>query len=138
VNKANELIPTEFFNMLPISILIANVGENELNPPLVFLNQKFIEDFGWTLLDIPDKQTWSKKAYPNTDYQRVVNSQWDLEKALSIETNRGFVNMEVNIMTKHDLLRRFAIYTQIDCLLIPNHYVLAFERIAVTKYDVDL
>ena len=30
-----------------------------------FVNNKFIEIFGYLLEDIPDKHTWFKKAYPD-------------------------------------------------------------------------
>jgi hypothetical protein len=125
-----KLIPATFLDMLPLPILIANIGKDELNPPLVFLNRRFIEEFGWTLRDIPDKKSWSKKAYPNADYERVVNKQWDLEKASVREADQGFVKIEVNIMTAYKLQKRFIIYTQIDSLLIPKHHVLAFERVS--------
>ncbi|UCB45861.1 MAG: PAS domain S-box protein [Spirochaetota bacterium] len=61
---------------LPISI-IDSKGRYE------FLNNAFIEVFGYTLEDIPTGQEWFRKAHPDSDYRHEVISIWlsDLEKS---------------------------------------------------------
>jgi PAS domain S-box-containing protein len=44
-----------------------------------FLNNKFTEIFGYTLEDIPDKQTWFKKAYPDPSYRAMVKQAWQTD-----------------------------------------------------------
>ena len=48
----------------------------------LFLNEKFIELFGYTLSDIPHGRTWFQLAYPDPEYRRKVIQTWkqDLEK----------------------------------------------------------
>ena len=41
-----------------------------------YLNPKFIDLFGYTQTDIPDKETWFMKAYPQKDYRDEVRSTW--------------------------------------------------------------
>lgn len=53
-----------------------------------YLNQKFIEMFGYTLEDIPTGREWFLKAYQDEEYRRKVISTWtqdlkDSESGLS-------------------------------------------------------
>ena len=41
-----------------------------------YLNPKFIDLFGYTQKDIPDKETWFMKAYPHEEYREEVRSTW--------------------------------------------------------------
>ncbi len=41
-----------------------------------YLNPKFIDLFGYTQTDIPDKETWFMKAYPHEDYREKVRTTW--------------------------------------------------------------
>ena len=47
-----------------------------------YVNPMFTEIFGYTLEDIPNKQVWFQKAYPDADYQDEVARTWkaDVEK----------------------------------------------------------
>jgi PAS domain S-box-containing protein len=47
------------------------------NERFEYINPKFTEIFGYTLGDIPDKQTWFQMAYPDDTYRRqVVDTYW--------------------------------------------------------------
>ncbi len=41
-----------------------------------FINQQFTNIFGYTLEDIPDKDAWFIKAYPDQEYREKVISTW--------------------------------------------------------------
>ncbi len=41
-----------------------------------YLNPKFVELFGYTLEDIPDKGSWFNLAYPDESYREKVKSLW--------------------------------------------------------------
>ena len=44
-----------------------------------YFNPKFTEIFGYTLADLPDKQTWFEKAYPNQEYRSKVVAVWEAD-----------------------------------------------------------
>ena len=48
----------------------------------LYLNNKFIEVFGYTIKDIPGGKDWFQKAYPDSEYRRKALSAWksDLKK----------------------------------------------------------
>ena len=53
-------------------------GLSIMRPDMTFeyFNPMFTELFGYTIEDIPDKQTWFEKAYPDEDYRNLVISTW--------------------------------------------------------------
>ncbi|MBN2466788.1 MAG: PAS domain S-box protein, partial [Deltaproteobacteria bacterium] len=42
-----------------------------------YVNPQFTEMLGYTLEDIPDKETWFRKAYPDEEYREMVKGIWD-------------------------------------------------------------
>lgn len=125
----SKTIPTKFFDMLPLPILVVEVIEESLNYPLVYLNPSFSKSIGWTIEDIPDKNHWWEVAYPDLDYQKVVERLWEVSVE-SIDSNKdSFVSMTVNIMTKHNGIKRFTVYTEVVSALLEGYYVVAFEEI---------
>jgi PAS domain S-box-containing protein len=54
-----------------------------------YINERFIDKFGYTLTDIPDLDTYFKKVYPDDHYREKVKSEWDnyVEKARSTGTS---------------------------------------------------
>jgi len=51
-----------------------------------FFNRKFTEIFGYTAEDLPDKQAWFDKAYPDEAYRERVISAWTSDSAEARET----------------------------------------------------
>ena len=41
-----------------------------------YFNPKFTDIFGYDYQDLPDKDTWFKKAYPDAEYQNKVAAVW--------------------------------------------------------------
>ena len=52
-----------------------------------YLNPKFTEIFGYTKEDLPDKETWFEKAYPDESYREEVIDTWrgDLVEDVGVE-----------------------------------------------------
>jgi diguanylate cyclase (GGDEF)-like protein/PAS domain S-box-containing protein len=58
-----------------------------------YLNPQFTKIFGYTIEDIPDKDTWFKKAYPNKTYRNKVISIW--KRDIVEEVKIGDENLRV-------------------------------------------
>ncbi|MBW2303262.1 MAG: PAS domain S-box protein [Deltaproteobacteria bacterium] len=46
-----------------------------------YFNRRFTEILGYTLADIPDKNTWFRKAYPDPAYRERVMAAWENDMA---------------------------------------------------------
>lgn len=108
-------------------ILVARAIEGSQNNHVAFLNEKFITTLGYTMEDIPDKETWWQKAYPDPSYRKVVEAQWELLFQEAIEQDASSISMEVDIWTKFHGERRFNVQTEVKSLTIPDHFVVTFE-----------
>ena len=100
-----------------------------LNHPLIYLNKCFDNVIGWSLEEIPDKNHWWKKAYPDPDYKKVAEDLWELSMESVSANNDNFAMVTVNIMTKHNGVKRFKIYTELKNALMDGYYVVAFKEI---------
>lgn len=115
--------------MLPLPVVIVKHNEHSLNHSFVYLNRRFNDIIGWTLEDIPDKEHWWRTVYPEPDYQKVVESQWELGMESLNENKESFVLMTVNIMTKHNGRIRFNVYTEYKSFLVHGYYAVVFETV---------
>ena len=55
----------------PFGISIVNSDQS-----FIYFNPKFTEILGYTLHDVPNKQTWFEQAYPDETYRKAVVSAW--------------------------------------------------------------
>ena len=130
----SKVIPTKFFDMLPLPIIVVEDIEETLNHPLVYLNASFSKVIGWDLEEIPDKEHWWQIAYPDPQYQKVVARLWEMTMESKGSNNDNFVIMTVNIMTKHNGSKRFKVYTELESALLEGYYVVAFEETSESAF----
>jgi hypothetical protein len=115
--------------MLPLPILVVELIEDTLNHKLIYSNNSFKKIIGWSLEEIPDKDHWWKKAYPDPQYQKVVESLWELGMESIDSEKDNFVIVTVNIQTKHHGVKRFKVYTELKSALVDGYYVVTFEEV---------
>ena len=125
----SKSIPTKLFDMLPLPILVVELDEDNLNHTLIYLNNSFANIIGWSLAEIPDKDHWWQKAYPDPNYQKVVESLWELGMESIDSKNDKFVTVTVNIMTKSNGVKRFKVHTELKSALVDGYYVVTFEEV---------
>lgn len=62
-------------DFLPYPFIIAeDFGDTHLN---TYLNEKFLQEIGYTLDEIPTIDNWYAKAYPDENYRNQVISSWN-------------------------------------------------------------
>ena len=119
---------TKRFDDLAKPIIIVEHSSDTLNHNLVYINNRFKEVIGGSLDEIPDKEHWWKTAYPDPKYQKVVESLWELEVESTDLDSDNFVTITVNIMTKHNGLRRFEVKTELKSSFMDGYYAVSFEE----------
>ena len=75
-----------------------------------YLNPEFISLFGYTKMDMPDKETWFKKAYPDKTYRGEVRSTWENDRTKTTATEKK-INRVFTVRCKsgQDKIIRFGV-----------------------------
>ena len=72
---------------------------------ITYVNQAFIDTFGYTLQDIPTVDIWRPKAYPDPEYRSWVANIWQ-KRFSSLETSsQKFEPVELNVQCKNGDIR---------------------------------
>lgn len=84
-------------DFLPYPFLVAEVRDDQ--PITAFVNQKFREEIGFTIEDIPTIEEWFIKAYPQSEYRNEVKSVWNERANYAIGNNLNSVTMRAAVQT---------------------------------------
>jgi PAS domain S-box-containing protein len=71
------------------------------NDQYIYVNPRFTEITGYTLTDIPSKEEWFEKAYPDIDYRNKIQRAWNKDSARQNTTQ----DRDFKIKTKCDQTR---------------------------------
>ncbi len=52
------------------------IGWSDVDGNLEYINEQFTHLFGYTLEDLPDLETWYRRAYPDNNYWKTVVEPW--------------------------------------------------------------
>lgn len=86
---------------MPVPILVSQ-GEFE---QVVFVNDKFVRDIGYTIEEMPDVHHWWPLAYPDPDYRDQIRRIWTAELAAAREQQQEVAPIEARITTKNGAVR---------------------------------
>lgn len=111
LHKVADFLPYPFI----ISEIIDNVHLN------TYLNEKFIEEIGYTLEEIPTIDKWYEKAYPDEFSRNKVISAWDQAEILSQNKQKFFVSKS-QVTCKNGSKRWY----EIKASVIDKIHVVAF------------
>lgn len=110
-------------DFLPYPFIIAEVINGvHLN---TFLNEKFKEEIGYTLEEIPTIQTWYEHAYPESKYRELVIKSWDEEEINSKQEGKVFVRKKSQVTCKNGTKRWY----EIKASVVDNLHTVAFVDI---------
>jgi len=77
----------------------------EKDGKFVYLNNKFLETFGYTMEDIPTVDDWWPRAYPDVEYRRKVIDSWGAAAKKAIEDRKETAAHEWRVTCKDGTLR---------------------------------
>ncbi|RHW77835.1 hypothetical protein [Colwellia sp. RSH04] len=121
---------TKHFDNIKQPVLVVEYNQDSLNHKLVYQNNSFKNIIGWSLSEIPDKDHWWKKAYPDAQYQKVVENLWEIEmESIDLDADE-FVIITVNIMTKHNNMKRFDVKTELKSSVTKGYYAVIFDEVS--------
>ncbi|UPT70242.1 MAG: PAS domain-containing sensor histidine kinase [Flavobacterium sp. JAD_PAG50586_2] len=110
-------------DFLPYPFIIAEVIDGiHYN---TFVNEKFSEEIGYTLEEIPTIETWYEHAYPDEAYRQKVIRDWDEEEINSKQEGKVFVKMKSHVTCKKGMKKWY----EIKASVIDKLHVVAFVDI---------
>lgn len=107
---------------------------------IVYLNKSFIKTIGYAVEDIPTDGAWFEKAYPDTEYQRYISSEWHkaVEKAKARQTD--LLGFPARVRCKDGEDRWFSVTTQLTHTIDDQYRTIIFvqtESPSETKLQLD-
>jgi PAS domain S-box-containing protein len=66
----------------PVAMAVANI-----NGDLLFLNNQFVDTFGYTMEEIVSIPKWCELVYPDSEYRNSVITQWSNDVEFAIKNN---------------------------------------------------
>lgn len=127
---ALDRIPEKYLNSLSLPTLVVKNDSECLNHKIVFINEPFIEEIGYSIEDIPDKDTWWVTAYPNTEYQLVAERLWELSVESYDENQGNSIIVDATIQTKNNGVVKYRIMSEATEHLIKGHYLVQFKKLS--------
>ena len=113
----------EVADFLPYPFIIAeDFGNEHLN---TYLNEKFLEEIGYTLEEIPTIQSWYEHAYPDKEYRDNVIRNWDQEEKQALDDGLVSVKRKSLVTCKNGSKRWY----EIKASVISKIHVIAFVDI---------
>ncbi len=125
MNDSNELKIFRFelqkvADFLPYPFIIAEVIDNvHWN---TYLNEKFLEEIGYSYDEIPTIEKWYECAYPDAEYRKKVISSWDEKEIESQREGTVFVKLQSLVTCKNGAKRWY----EIKASVINKVHVVAF------------
>ncbi|MFZ1546561.1 MAG: PAS domain S-box protein, partial [Candidatus Nitrotoga sp.] len=80
----------------PVAMLVSSgVGEH-----VEWINDKFIELFGYTIEDMPSAAHWWPLAYPDEEYREAIKAQWQTQVEQAIRAKGQIQPIEATVRCK--------------------------------------
>lgn len=112
-----EVILFKSLDFIPIPILLSESRMNEMSGCIQrihrFVNHAFIEQIGYTLVDIPDMDAWFNTVYPDPLVRQAMVEGWAKIVESSINAGIDTAEMQARILCRNGEYRWFLITAQI-------------------------
>jgi PAS domain S-box-containing protein len=114
------------FEMAPIPMILLSLDGN-----LQFLNERFTRVLGYTIADVPDFETWSRKIHPDPAYRHDIQEQWKhaVARMHQEHDHQMVLPVEIEVTCKDGTVRTMLASGR----LMRDHYLIAFQDITARK-----
>ena len=87
--------------LAPVGILISDENENTM-----YVNQKFVDLFGYTLEDMPTVDKWWPMAYPDEELRQRAKREWKAAFDRAVATGSEITPLEYPVTCKDGSIRQ--------------------------------
>lgn len=100
---------------------------------ITFLNNAFIEQFGYTIKDIPNRDTWLNKAYPDKKYGLEIRHLWLKHFAEYTQKGIDFKPVEITVCCKNGNFKTVIAHTSSLSDTDNGEFLISFYDITERK-----
>ena len=111
--------------VLPIPVACTQL---EAPQPIVFLNQRFLDTFGYAADELPSVEVWAELAYPDPAYRQQVMERWALEVQRGQAGAAEMGPMELEVTCKDGSVRSVILTASIRDNLIVATFLDVTDR----------
>ncbi|MEO8517482.1 MAG: HAMP domain-containing sensor histidine kinase [Flavobacterium sp.] len=112
-------------NCLPYPFIIAEIEKTDDRFESLYFNENLVQEFGYTIQDIPDVDTWYELLYPDETYRNKIRTAWNLKLQEALSNNEKEAKIKARLKPKDKEEKWYEIKT----FFIDNFFVLAFVDI---------
>jgi signal transduction histidine kinase len=98
-------------DFLPYPFLLSELREGTHHN--IFVNQKFLEEIGYTCLDIPTLNEWFLRAYPIESYRNEIMLDWAARITTAKEAGEDSVTKQARIYTRMNGMKWYEVKASI-------------------------
>jgi len=99
IEEALRISEAQFRAIIQVSPIPLALNDQQQN--ITFLNNAFIQTFGYDLTDIPTLSQWWQKAYPDPAYRQWVLDTWQASLKQAESERQIFAPLELSICCKN-------------------------------------
>lgn len=119
----------KIFDFLPYPFLLSRTHNGVRR--IVFVNDKFVSEIGWSREDIFTQPEWFEKAYPDITYRATVMAEWDARIKAALAAGSTQVTLQVIVQTKN----QGPIWYEVSSTYFVDIEVVAFVNINDVKQN---
>jgi len=99
--EASEQELKHLIDSSPVAMLVSSGADEHVE----WINNKFVELFGYTIEDMPDVEHWWPLAYPDPEYRKMLEVEWHDRVTKAIEGRGQIDPVEADVTCKDGSLR---------------------------------
>lgn len=127
--KEIELINSEQkFRKLISSVYFPVAYTNE-NNDVEYLNNSFVEEFGYDYEDVPTLREWSAKAFPDDNFRKEDTERWIQFVQDSVSGKKDSLSLEYEIRCKNGDMKTCLI----NVVYVDKHFLFSFVNLTERK-----
>ncbi len=126
--KASE---AKFRSIIEVSPVPMALNDGQLK--ITYLNQAFVQTFGYSVDDIPTLTDWWTKAYPDSNYRHWVAKTWQATLEQAEHDHQPFPPMELNICSKDGAVKTVLASTAIIADSFKDEHLVVLYDITERK-----
>lgn len=88
-----------------IEVSPAPLAIYDLSQTIIYVNNKFVDLFGYSLKDIPSVDAWWSQAYPDPEYRAEVRQRWESAVSRLVAGEEEFQPQEARVSCKDGTVR---------------------------------